>query len=94
MSPSNVASGMYSDYIVICTGWFPPKSINGWGRVNYRACELAIMAVDQAQRLLESVQIHSEEVIKENREKYKFWNEVRRHLIKEQKKHYEYRNSE
>lgn len=94
MTAPSKARQIIQDYFIKCQEWFPPQTLNGWGKVNHRACELALTAVDEIIEQWKIIDIYLADGNGELNQNLRYWIEVQDYIKKEQKKHYEYRNDD
>lgn len=94
MTAPSKARQIINEYFHKCQEWFPPQTINGWGKVNYRACELALIAVEEIIEQWEYLDIYIADGNGQLNPNLKYWYDVREYIKTEQEKHYEYRNND
>lgn len=92
--PRSRASNLITEYFNKCQIWIPAKSINGWGRINYQACELALIAVDNIIEQWDYIDTYLGDGNGELNPNLAYWYKVKECIKIEQQKHYEYRKSE
>jgi hypothetical protein len=94
MTAPSKARQIINEYFHKCQEWFPPQTINGWGKVNYRACELALIAVDEVIEQWDYLDTYLGDGNGELNPNLKYWYDVQKYIKTEQQKHYEYRNND